>query len=113
MVGESITRIQHEIDCFSAGLMEDQEYMESPVDEEGHELLSNLGPWMAERVVEEQQTHFKASEKIIKQYISGWDSRLMKHKWEVLSVVNGPFVLTKHLKAFLASLKRVNSDNVV
>lgn len=47
--------------------------MERWADGEGRKILNDLGAWMAERVVEQQQTHFKASNVTIRHYKLGWD----------------------------------------
>lgn len=79
---ESTTRVQGAIDCFSVELKKDREFMKLPVllrqdNEDGREILSDLGTWMAEQVVEAQQTNLEASKVILNQYTTGWDSRLM------------------------------------
>lgn len=44
--------------------------MESRTDEKGCKMLSDLGAWIVERIVEAQQTHFEAFKVIINQYTS-------------------------------------------
>lgn len=51
-VGESNFRVQGAIDRFSAGLKKDLEYIERHADEDGRDMESELGNWMAERLVE-------------------------------------------------------------
>lgn len=65
-LGESITHVQEKGNLFSAGLKEDQEYMERRTDIEGCKLQNDLGLWFAKRVVEEKQTQYVASKVTIK-----------------------------------------------
>lgn len=67
-------------------------------------MRNGLAAWMAELVIEAQQTHFEASKVKIKQYTHRRDSRLKKLKREIVSTVTESFVLTDHLKELLASL---------
>lgn len=67
----SITCIHEKIDRFRAGLRKSQDYIKRRVDEEGRKMLSALGAWMAERVFQVQQTHFKVSKMTVKQHTSG------------------------------------------
>lgn len=75
-MNDSIARVQGAIDRFSAGLQDDRGYVERRADDGGHQMLSPLGTWMAERVVEAQQKNFKASKLTINHYTSGWGSQL-------------------------------------
>lgn len=65
---------------------------------------------MAKQVVEAQQSHFETSTMISMHVKSVWDSRQIKAKRKLVSVVRGPFVRTDHPKKFLACLKDRSSS---
>lgn len=92
-VGECTTRVQDEIDRFSADMKGDQHYMERRADVEGRKVFSDYGARMVERVVESQQIKFEAFMMTFMQYRCGWDSRVMELRRDVLSAVNGAVVL--------------------
>lgn len=102
---KSITCVQDEIDRFSAGLKKDPDYMKCRVDDESRRTLNDFGAWVAQRVVQAQQTLFEASKMTVMQYTSGWGCSLKERKRKHTSAVSKPVVLKDHLKMLLASLQ--------
>lgn len=68
-------------------------------------MLGELSAWMAERVFEVQQTHFKACMMTIKHITSSRSSSLKGPKLQLAPVLSGPVMKMNDLKELLANLK--------
>lgn len=104
---ESITLVQDTLDSYSSGLKEDKEYMQHRANEEGPEMLVDLGNWMTKQVVEAHHTHLQASKVTKKHYLSDQYNPLKERK--LSSAVSKPIVLTDLLKDYAENLGEVAS----